>query len=1111
VFFHLLNQQQFNESSVQTVQANNTEGGHAGFVFTTGDVRASLVTTGIDSLNFGASAQFSHSVDATLATGTLVLHNAVRGQTGVTLDAPAIRLATDVSVEALDDPGDQATVPNVTFTGTVDATTAGRQSLTVTALGTTTFMQAVGGLTPLGSLLTQGITPLDIPQIPGTSQTIPLSYAQEYSATGIAKVAHGILVAIGKNAPQSYTFDAGGTGFTAGYNQTLWNGVPLVGPLEETSFGSGGAFQGPGVTTPITIGVGPNSITTQPIQVLAGVSNTQLTNGVTRPLDFTSPYVGVFNTRFFGDFGVSFANNSNNSAAPLSSAMWQLPGNLGNGFLVQLGPMGNTNQVTVGPTSALIEQFPFAIAVPQAVPSSTYPGTDNPVLVKGPVGDYMVVINGETTHYPGIFNIFDTGTGDTTFYVAQRPNGALSTDDGKFPLGSEVRATFVNALPSGEALTWSFTVGSTPSVDRAFYTLEDASTYPKSLPNVVPGLNLYNDFDVLFDAQSQLIYLRPNGGLSTVYLESVTTAGAQSYQQGNVTLDGTYETGDGAFSVAGTTTLSGDTTVKAGAGAVRFSGTVDGATGGADALIVNTSGATTFVREVGFSNALSSLSVTGGGSTATATVITNGSQSYGGDVSLNGPYWVYDTGNAFTVSGATTLVGPVSVNTCGDSPAGDRSCVSQRVNVTFYGPVDSLTGKGFPLTVAAGDNGVVTFNGAVGAGDPLGGLAIINADTVTARGTVSLNGGLGYSAAEGLQIGSTGGSGYVRSANFTAGGSVLGFQLEGGLNFGATNGNPSGVGCSDSATVGACGSGVVVVGGSQLAIQGFTIANNASNGILIADGQGVTITGNNILANTVDGVGVTEASTNIDVSGNAIKGNSGTGVNLTSGSNGNTILSNTISGNTASGVTLDGSFSNTISNNTISGNTGDGVAVTGASTSNTFTNNTISTNGVDGVSVRGASSANTFINNTISSNSGSGVSVSGSGTVGNAILSNSIYSNSNRNPEISLSDGGNDVQPPPDSVMAQLQASSILLSGNVIAREGYSGRFLVQVFGNQENVRQGEQFLGSSVVSAGPFTPFTVPVGTWPSGTTSYITITATPVDGLSNTSEFSMTAEVAQ
>ena len=822
-FFHLVNQLEFAASSVQAVTAAGT--GHAGFVFTSGDVNASLDTTGIDSLNFGAGAQFDGSVNTTLDSGTLVLYNAVRGMTGVTLDAPAIQLATDVSVEALDDPGDQTSVPNVTFTGTVDATTAGRQSLTVTALGITSFAGAVGSTTPLRSLLTQGITPLDIPQISGTSQTLPLSYAPLYSATGIAKVVHGILVAIGNNPPQYYTFDAGGEGFTTGYNQTLWNGVPLIGPPETESFESGGSFAGPGVTTPITIGVGPNSITTQPIQVLAGVSNTQ----GTQPLDFTSPYIGAFNTRFFGDFGVSFPNNNGNPAAPLSSAMWQLPGNLGNGFLVQLGPMGNTNQVTIGPTPALIEQFPFAIAVPQAVPSSTYPGTDNPVLVKGPVGDYVVVINGETTPYPGIFNTFDTGTGDTVFYVQTPPNGVSPTsDNGPLPVDSKVSATFANALNPSDPLTWSFTVGTTPSVNTASYSVEDPSTYSKPLPNVVPGLNLYNDFDVLFDVQNQLIYMRPNGGQSTLYLESVTTTGAQSYQQGFVTLDGTYTTGGGAFSAAGTTTLSGvTTTVNAGAGEVRFSGTVDGVEVGANALVVTTSGATTFVREVGFSNALSALSVTGGGSTATAAVTTNGSQSYGGDVSLNGPYFV--TGrdkftDKFTIAGATTLVGPVSVSTNGG-------------NITFEGTVDATLKTGFPLTVTAGDydvaenNGVIEFNGAVGGGNPLGGLAIDSARTVTASGTVSLDGSLGYSSGVGLQIGSapqTGSSDVtsrVGTANFASGGSIIGFRIDGGT--------PNGI-CSDQRP-GVCGSGVVVNGTPAGSLRGFTIASNASYGIYVTN------------------------------------------------------------------------------------------------------------------------------------------------------------------------------------------------------------------------------------------------------------------------------------
>ena len=232
--------------------------------------------------------------------------------------------------------------------------------------------------------------------------------------------------------------------------------------------------------------------------------------------------------------------------------MWQLPGNLGNGFLVQLGPIGNANQVTVGPTSALIEQFPFAIAIPEAVPSATYPGTDNPVLVKGPYDvAYTVTVEGqEPQQYGGttnpILSVFDTGTPETVF-----PGSGIRPIRGQLPVGSTVSATFINALDPSDPLLWSFTVGTTPAVNMAAYSDAGSSADEK----IILGLNIYNDFDVLFDAHTQLIYLRPNGGEATVNLHSVTTTGAQSYQQGNVILDGTYTIDRGTFSVAGTTTL----------------------------------------------------------------------------------------------------------------------------------------------------------------------------------------------------------------------------------------------------------------------------------------------------------------------------------------------------------------------------------------------------------------------------------------------------------------------------------------------------------------------------------------------------------------------------
>ena len=214
---------------------------------------------------------------------------------------------------------------------------------------------------------------------------------------------------------------------------------------------------------------------------------------------------------------------------------------------------------------------------------------------------------------------------------------------------------------------------------------------------------------------------------------------------------------------------------------------------------------------------------------------TTGSQSYGGDASLNGPY--VTGGGRFTIVGATTLVGPVSVTRV--------TTIDRRQHHLRWHQSTRQTNTGFPLTVTAGDKGLVEFKGAVGSAKPLGGLAIDSAKTVTASGTVSLDGSLGYSSGEGLQIGSTDSTSSVGTANFTGGGLIVGFQTNGG--------NPNGT-CSDQ-RLGACGSGVVVNGTPSGSIQGFLIADNASYGIYVPDSPSLTYTGNYFTGNANGDVG----------------------------------------------------------------------------------------------------------------------------------------------------------------------------------------------------------------------------------------------------------------
>ncbi|MBI3689151.1 MAG: hypothetical protein HY239_00200, partial [Mycolicibacterium aromaticivorans] len=343
--------------------------GCAGVVVTSGTVNGALSTSGIDALRFGDGAAFSGRVDAVLGGGVLHVRDAVRGLGGVRLDA-AVVLDSDVEVDAGD--------ADARFVGTVDAARAGRQSLMVTALTTTTFDAAVGGRAALAALLTQGVAPLSITQSTDT-KTIPLHYLPTYNANGQPQVKYGIDVAIGNNPSQMYEFDTGGTAFFAGYNPSFWQNVPLSTTGMSIDYSSGNFFNSVISTTPITLGVGSQTVSTQPIQIGAILTGGNSRTGAV--FDFTNPLVPPVENNFFGDFGASFAVLPGTGlSVPMTSPLFQLPGNLSSGFLVQLGPIGTNPQLSMGVTDALRGQFTYAMPVAQLIGSGDYPVSGYPIL-----------------------------------------------------------------------------------------------------------------------------------------------------------------------------------------------------------------------------------------------------------------------------------------------------------------------------------------------------------------------------------------------------------------------------------------------------------------------------------------------------------------------------------------------------------------------------------------------------------------------------------------------------------------------------------------------------------------------------------------------------------
>ena len=127
---------------------------------------------------------------------------------------------------------------------------------------------------------------------------------------------------------------------------------------------------------------------------------------------------------------------------------------------------------------------------------------------------------------------------------------------------------------------------------------------------------------------------------ATISLQGVTTTGNQSYT-GEVTLNSTYSTGGGNFTVAGSAALGSDTTVTTGGGNISF----PNVTGGGNNLILN----------AGTAGNISTAAVTGVG---TLTISQSANTNFSGEVTATTVNLV-DTQNSITFDGrlaATTLI-----------------------------------------------------------------------------------------------------------------------------------------------------------------------------------------------------------------------------------------------------------------------------------------------------------------------------------------------------------------------------------------------------------------------------------------------------------------------
>jgi len=904
-------------ASISGIVVTGSGGGQA-LVITAGNIAASLAVASVERVTFGGGATVGGDValrapGATLAVtdaatiggtlqieaGRIELAGRLAARHDVRIGGPAV-LVADVAVAS--------GLASVVFAGPVDGLRAGRQSLAVTAPATASFAAPVGARVPLSSLSTRAVPPLAVPQS-SASRSLPLHYLPYTTPSGLVEDKYGIEVAIGAGPVRMYEFDTGGTGFLAGYDPAVWPGIDPRGPPVGARYTSGNFFDAVALNAVVTLGRGSTAVSTAgPVQIGAILAGGNDKTGAS--FDFlgsTAPVEGAF----YGDFGASFGINSGSGpGVALTSVLFQLPGNLSSGFVVQLGPVGGHSQLTVGLTPELRAQFPYAVRLAD-VSGLVYPTSGRPVYEQfGFDATYTLSRDGERRSLGPIKTIIDSGAPSSSLRLPAWPAGEpYPFSSGGTAVDPGTTVTFGFPAAAGTPpLDWSFSAGFDGSVNQVDYS--SSSGQATSGNNVNTGLNLYNAFDVMFDLQEGLVRLRPNGGSARVEIGSVTTTGPQDYGQ-NAALGGVYRAG-GAFSVAGATTLAADALVSAGR-AVTFTGAIDATTAGGASLTTRSRGATAFIRPIGPTAPLAGVNTTGSAATVVNGAATTGSQSYGARTTLGGTFGTRR--GRFSVGSSARLAGATWISTAGAA-------------VGFAGSLDG----GFPLAISSGGDrsaGPITFGGPIGRRAPLAGLAFGSPARVAARGSVILDGAPAGAATAGISV---------------ADGAVVSFGAGGRVqNFG--------------------GAGVVFAGDSPGSVlAGFTISGNVGNGVSIAGGNhaGTVLRRNTIVANAGFGIELAGPTRGLSITRNAI------------GARGRANPWGLVSGgpNTHGIVVAPGDFSGTsITANAFRFNARAGLMAPGGVTGLDVTGNRFADNGFYGVDlVTGDFSGTVFAGNSLAGN-----------------------------------------------------------------------------------------------------------------------------------------------
>ncbi len=743
-----------------------------GTITFTGAVDAT--TAGEQSLATVGNVSFGSAVGGTAALGslnasggTIALPAAVTtsnagGASGNQTYGSAITLGADTTLTA--------TGGTVSFTSTVDGTTAGQEDLTITGNGS--FGTAVGGTTALGALSVSGTTNLAGGAVTtqGTqTYTGAVTLAADTTLdAGAGDIMFGSTVDSADATARDLTLNSTGT-------TTFGGNVGTTFALDTLSTNAGGqtTINAPTITTSGDQTFGDNVVLAVDTTLSAAnasfngdlngtVANQQgLTintpsslgavsfggsTGGTTPLEFLN-LNGVLtltaDTTFVID-SITLANIRSTGGAwdlTLTCAIDATIGNTSN--------LDNSAAVDVLLSNGAGTTTLLAGSIIRTTGAQTFSSTGGTIL-GGTAGQNVTLLSGGAVNFGAIDSaaggargLIVTTSADTTFSGAIGATQALSrlqTDGGGTTnLGAGTISTNGSTVVFDDAVVLTADTTITDTGSGVFFnsTVDSDGTARDLTVTATTGAVTFG---------------QSVGATAALDTLSVTATTAATFGSGNA---GTFSVNAGGdILVTGPAILLSDMTFASTAGGVTFDGTIDSFDATAHSLTVNSTALTAFNADIGATNTLSELNTNAGGTTRL------GNFAGGGSATIN-----ITTGGMSNGFGDAVLLG---ANVIFDAGAGA---------VTFGSTLDSVGATAFALAVNS--SGATTFSGDVGATNVLDTLSTSGGSTIFGTGVagvlVSTANAQSYTSAVTINVG----TGNAATFTAAAGGVTFGQTLDG--------------------------------------------------------------------------------------------------------------------------------------------------------------------------------------------------------------------------------------------------------------------------------------------------------------------------------------------